>query len=197
MFIWSVKTSKRELIILAVGILVFIAAVCYVVWPRGAARTSAMVKDGYSVLASTEDERAKFLTQFGWNFDSTPLEVKEIIVPVNFDDVYKEYNEIQKAQGFNLEWYRGERLKRWTYLVTNYPGVSDTIVANLLVKDGKVVGGDICSTALDGFMHGFDPEKYAEEMIKQASANANSEVEQNRILDGEIPENEDAKPEED
>ena len=31
-----------------------------------------------------------------------------------------------------------------------------SIRANLLVYDGVVIGGDVCSVALDGFMHGFE-----------------------------------------
>ena len=37
-----------------------------------------------------------------------------------------------------------------------------TVQANILVYEGAVIGGDICSTELDGFMQGFDfPTKNA------------------------------------
>ena len=43
----------------------------------------------------------------------------------------------------------------------NYPGYEDLdcIHATLLIYDGQVIGGDICSTQLDGFMHGFVKEQ--------------------------------------
>ena len=82
---------------------------------------------------------------------------KEIIIPAEFDDVYEKYNAIQKEQGFDLTAYCSKRVKKWTYKVTNYPNYegSDCIRATLLVFDGKVIGGDVCSVELDGFMHGF------------------------------------------
>lgn len=41
----------------------------------------------------------------------------------------------------------------------NYPGyegADGTVQANILVYEGAVIGGDVCSTELDGFMQGFD-----------------------------------------
>ena len=32
----------------------------------------------------------------------------------------------------------------------------DVIELNMLILDGMVIGGDVCSTELGGFMHGFD-----------------------------------------
>jgi hypothetical protein len=84
--------------------------------------------------------------------------VKEVIIPDKGDDTYNAYNEIQKSQGFDLNNFAGKRAKCWTYVVNNYDGYEnqDCIHANILVYDGKVIGGDICSVRLDGFMHGFN-----------------------------------------
>ncbi|MBR2893486.1 MAG: DUF4830 domain-containing protein, partial [Clostridia bacterium] len=46
----------------------------------------------------------------------------------------------------------------WSYEIKNYPGYENTdgvIRGNILVYDGIVIGGDICSIELDGFMAGF------------------------------------------
>lgn len=101
-----------------------------------------------------------FVSQFGWEVSEEPDEVREIIIPAEFDDVYDNYNSIQIKQGYNLEKYAGERVKRWTFTVTNYPGYEDEdfIKINILVCDGEVIGGDVCSVKLDGFMHGFAAE---------------------------------------
>ncbi|MDD7216643.1 MAG: DUF4830 domain-containing protein, partial [Oscillospiraceae bacterium] len=89
----------------------------------------------------------------------------EVIIPAEFDRGYEKYNEIQKAQNLDLTPYAGKRAKRWTYNIKNYPGYegdSGTVQANILVYEGAVIGGDICSTELDGFMQGFDfPTKNA------------------------------------
>lgn len=195
MFIWSIKTSKRELIVLAIGIVIFAAAVVYVLWPRGESRTSALVQSGYSLSVENEQERLAFLTQFGWQVEEEPTEVREVWIPTEFSDVYLEYNEIQKAQGFDLEKYKGERVKRWTYRITNYPGVSGVVVANILIQNGRVVGGDVCSTALDGFMHGFSPQQNADKMADIATAAAENAVD--RTVPDSIPEQSDVPPEDD
>lgn len=98
-----------------------------------------------------------FVSQYGWEVNEEPVEVQEVIIPQEFDDTYTAYNEIQKAQGFDLTVYAGLRAKRWTYTVENYTGYEnkDCIHVNILVYDGLVIGGDVCSVELDGFMHGF------------------------------------------
>jgi hypothetical protein len=110
------------------------------------------------VDASDEQHRIDFLSQFGWKVDQSSAEVTEVIIPEEFDEVYASYNEIQLQQGFDLTDFAGKRVKKWTYTVTNYPGYENKICikATLLVSDGKVIGGDICSVEIDGFMHTFD-----------------------------------------
>ena len=77
------------------------------------------------------------------------------MIPSEFDEVYKKYNELQEEQGYDLHDYCGKRLKRWTYQITNYPGrTDDTIFANIYVYEDQVVAGDVTCTSLMGFMHG-------------------------------------------
>lgn len=197
MFIWSFKTSKKELLLLIIGIVLFVAAIAYVLWPKGEESTSLLVQKGYSIEAETEKQRLGFARQFGWEIDTEPVEVREVVIPSQFSDVYENYNKIQLEQGFDLSDYKGERAKRWTYRVTNYPGTADVVYINMLIKNGKVIGGDVCSTALGGFMHGFSPEANAEQIAESVSVLYNSPVEQDRILTDLIPENSDVPPEAD
>ena len=76
-------------------------------------------------------------------------------IPDPFDEVYTQYNTLQKQQGFDLEPLAGKVCRQWVYEVTNYPAETP-VHANLLVYEDRVVGGDICSTELDGFMLPFD-----------------------------------------
>ncbi len=197
MFIWSFKTSKKELLLLIIGIIMFIAAIAYVLWPKGDSQTSLLVQKGYSIEAETEEQRLSFATQFGWEIAEEPVEVREVVIPAQFSDVYENYNKLQMEQGFDLTQYKGERAKRWTYRITNYPGTADVVYINMLIRNGKVIGGDVCSTALNGFMHGFSPEANADEIAETVSALYNSPVEQDRILTENIPENADVPPEDD
>ncbi len=102
----------------------------------------------------------EFISELGWEVSPEPDEVREIVIPKEFDDVYKNYNEIQKAQGYDLQAYAGQRVKSWTFTVLNYPGFEEKefIKLNILVCDNEIIGGDVCSVELNGFMHGFIKE---------------------------------------
>lgn len=107
-----------------------------------------------SFVGSTEVQRRAFLKQYGWELGEE-INRGSVRIPDEFDDVYTQYNEIQLKQGFDLRKYAGKEVERYQYPVTNYPGFPDYIRANLLVFQGKIIGGDVSSVALDGFMHGF------------------------------------------
>lgn len=160
MFVLSVNSKTAKVLALAaVGI---IAGVILAKVSTFSANVSNV--NGIVLKASNAEERVAFLSQFGWEVTEDPIEVAEVIIPEQFDDTYKAYNEIQKKQGFDLEKYKGVRVKRWTYEIKNYPGYAEDsgcIRANILVSDGVVIGGDICSVELDGFMHGFKVKENA------------------------------------
>ncbi len=108
--------------------------------------------------AETHEERMSFFSQFGWEIEENPSQVKEVIIPDEFDETYEMYNDIQRQQNLDLEKYKGARVKMWSYDILNYPGYENThgiIRGNILVYEGIVIGGDICSNELGGFMHTF------------------------------------------
>lgn len=160
MFVISVKSSKLKKVglIALTFVLVTIGAVYYV--SLGNEKPVANL-NGIVMKASDSEERLAFFSQFGWELNEEPCEVKEVIIPNEFDDVYTKYNEIQKEQGLDLEKYKGARVKMWSYEILNYPGYENSggvIRGNILVLDGIVIGGDVSSTELGGFMHGFSGE---------------------------------------
>ena len=104
--------------------------------------------------AGTNEQRIAFLKECGLEVAPEPIEYKETLIATELDESLKKYNDLQKQQGYNLEDYRGKMVTRYSYEVKNYPAGSGYVVANLLVYDGRVIGGDVSSTALDGFMHG-------------------------------------------
>ena len=77
-------------------------------------------------------------------------------MPDEFDKIFAAYNEIQKNQGLDLAKYKRKKLTRYTFEVTNYEGYDKKVFANVLVYRGNVVGGDICSADVEGFVHGFE-----------------------------------------
>ena len=113
----------------------------------GAAKDANEIGEGESAVR-------EFLKSFGWEASDKPAVVKEIFIPKSFDAVYERYNsEIQIPQGYDLRDHAGLSATLYSYEVYNYPD-EDGVSANVLVRDGVVIGGDICSSRLDGFMHG-------------------------------------------
>lgn len=158
MFVVSLNSAKLKKIALLCFALIFtvIGGVVYVSMTEAAPVSKI---GGYTMKASTAEERTAFFSQFGWEINEEPTEVKEVIIPEEFDETYAEYNELQLSQGLDLEPFKGVRVKYWSYEILNHPkntSNSTNILGNILVYDGIVVGGDICSTELDGFMHGFE-----------------------------------------
>ncbi len=142
MFIKSMKFRKRILPawIAAMGLVIVLAAA---------------VMNGFKTagdLAADEKSREEYVANLGWEIDRTTLKVKTVTIPQNFGDVYENYNEIQKKAGFDLTPYKGKKVQIFTYSVLNYPEKNEEVMLHLMVSDGKVIGGDVCSAAADGFM---------------------------------------------
>lgn len=154
MISFTARITKRKILVF-IFVLLAIAAILLALFGQGPAEAENPV-DG-----STSDARIAFLSSFGWNCDPDSESEKDTVIPSVFDDVYQPYNDIQLAQGFDLSPYKGQTAKLYSYQILNYPNSGDNIYASLLVLDGVIIGGDIHSTALDGFMHGFqavDPQ---------------------------------------
>ena len=157
MFVLSVKSDKA---IKFAGclILVFTLAIGGILYVTSKRIMPASNIGGISMRAETHEERMTFFSQFGWEVDENPAQVKEVIIPSEFDETYEEYNNIQRQQKLDLEKFKGARVKMWSYDILNYPGYENTdniVRGNILVYEGTVIGGDICSNELGGFMHTF------------------------------------------
>ena len=97
---------------------------------------------------STNAQRCGFARDLGVTPDETAVSVKEIVIPEEFSDVYMKYNGLQRSAGYDLMPYRGRKATVYTYGVTD---AEDTVI-NLIVSDGKIIGGDISSVRIDGEM---------------------------------------------
>ena len=103
---------------------------------------------------STAEDRVAFLAERGWTADAGSEQVQIVHIPEAFPPAFEDYNALQLRQGYDLRDYAGRDCDLYTYAVTNWPDESQTVLANLYVFRGRVIGGDIHSTNLDGFMVG-------------------------------------------
>lgn len=107
-----------------------------------------------AVSGKNDKERTAFIESFGWVSANVPEKIEDIRIPVEFDEAYEQYNDLQREQGFDLRKYRAHIAKKYTYPITNFEGAETgvPICANLIVIDGIIVGADISSAKADGFV---------------------------------------------
>ena len=154
MFLVSLKSLKGKFILLITAIAA--AVILCVIFSGSEQKENYIPTDtvmDYS--ASNDRERIAFLKQLGYTVRAEPDSINEVLIPSEFDDIYEQYNNLQKQSELDLEPYKGCTVKKWTYTITNYPEYTEKecIKANLLIYKGKVIGGDICNVELDGFMN--------------------------------------------
>ena len=108
-----------------------------------------------ALTASSNDGRVKFLTDFGWDVTTSPVESGQVKIPAETSEVFDRYNALQKSQGYDLSKYAGKQVMRYVYKINNYPGATEPVYATLLVHKNQVIGGDITDTAARGHIRGF------------------------------------------
>ncbi len=158
MFIYSLKASTIKFFaVVCVALATLITLIAFI--PVSAVdeniAASADVDIDYTGIKTNED-RVNFLAQFGWQVKPEAVESVEVTVPEEFDKIFTAYNELQKRQGLDLSKYKKKNVQRYTYEITNYDGYDGVVYANILVYRNRVIGGDVCSADVKGFMHGLE-----------------------------------------
>lgn len=103
---------------------------------------------------ASNDARVEYLKGLGWEVNASPAESGQVRIPKESTEVYDRYNDLQKAQGFDLTNFGGKTVMRYVYRVTNYPGSTEPVYATLLIYKNQVIGGDITDTAPNGAIRG-------------------------------------------
>ncbi len=162
MFVYSLRASTLKFFaVICVALTALITMIAFIPdydsGELGYITTGTQNEINYDKI-KTEEDRIKFLEQFGWKTSGTPIETAEITIPKEFDKIFNGYNELQKRQGLNLEKYKNKTVTRYTYEITNYgEGAGEhKVYANIIVYRNRVIGGDVCSADVNGFIHGFE-----------------------------------------
>ncbi|MEM5780137.1 MAG: DUF4830 domain-containing protein [Lawsonibacter sp.] len=154
MLIITAKVPRRKL---AFGVaLAALACCCALALNLGSADTREVAVSAApdpKGVKSNQD-RIDYLASYGWEVVPEPLATQELLIPEEMDESYNEYLALQSDQGFDLSKYAGKRVKRYTYEITNYPTGEAGVQANLLIYRNTVIGGEVLSPQLDGFLHG-------------------------------------------
>lgn len=141
----SVRPPVRRLLLC----ITLLGALC-LCWWAGSLSTPASGAAPSLSEAALQNQRA-LLSDYGWEVAPSPT-CEWVTLPDPFPPSYEEYLRLQSACGFSLGDHAGETVLRCTYPVLNYPGWDNGVYADLLVLEGTVIGGDIRSAQLDGFL---------------------------------------------
>lgn len=108
---------------------------------------------GIVLIARTVSEKevpafSRIVREMGYDdVSEKPYEVVEFTIPIEFNNVWNNYNNLLRKNGYDLTPFKGKKCKRYTYLIP-----SENARANIIVCDGEIIGGDISSITLDGIM---------------------------------------------
>ena len=142
-------TRKRAIF----AVLICGIVVCFIIAVVSIIRAGSVIP-GYSGVR-TDQDRLNFIRSFGWEVEES-YSHSEVTIPKEFDQVYESYNQMQIEQGFDLRQIAGRVAELYTYNVLNHPSGEEGVVLNLLMYKDKVVGADVMSPRLDGFMHSLE-----------------------------------------
>lgn len=151
-----IVVHRKDLYLISVAA-VSVAVICLFFWLT-VLRDAPAVSYNFEGI-NTNQAAVNFFKQFGWEVSPEPIETAEITIPTEFNEVYNNYNKLQKKLGLDLSKYKGKTVKRLTYKVLNHPMSSKTQVrGNILLYNDRVIAGDIMSVELGGFMQSLLPE---------------------------------------
>lgn len=109
--------------------------------------------DNPVVNGKTNAERVSYIKSLALTPDEDNAKSKKIFIPDTFSDVYKNYNDLQKQSGYDLTLYKGVKAVIYTYPVGKIKQDSDDeYYVNLIVYNGRIIGGDISSVNFYGEM---------------------------------------------
>ena len=153
MFIFTAKLNRKKLVLGAAAAVLLCGAVIVAVTALNA-RGAATLSSAADPRVRSNDDRVAYLEHYGWTVDPQPAATEELQIPEEFDETYTQYLELQASQGFDLSKYCGKQVKRYAYTITNYPTGETGVQAGVLVYKNKVIGGEVLSNQMNGFIHG-------------------------------------------
>ena len=143
MLIWTAKFSRKKAVAAVIAMGIVMAALIILMCRIDEAAEPPLLTDN--------TQRVTYLQSLGWEVEPEPVETLQFLLPDTLAEPYLSYNQLQTAQGFDLTPCLGKQVSRYTYTVTNYPGRTEGVQANLYICEDRPVAGDICCPGANGF----------------------------------------------
>ena len=151
MFVLSFKASSVKIIgIICLCLVAAIALISFL--PQTGAYLNVNKLDISKTLSKIdvkkEQGRLDYFTALGYSVDDENTVKTTEKIPEVFDAVTEKYNDLQRAQGFDLKRLGGKNVTGYTYRVSSLPDGSDVsdrgYLATLVVYKNRVVAADLC-----------------------------------------------------
>lgn len=149
MMVMTAKVDMKKIALVLAGIIVAVAGLILLLGGGEDATTTG------AATVANNDDRVKFLSAFGWDVTTSPVESCQVRIPDAASEVFDRYNTLQKSQGYDLTAHAGASVMRYVYKVNNYPNATEPVYATLLISKNQVIGGDITDTSPKGSIRGF------------------------------------------
>ena len=148
MMVMTAKVNLKKTLLALVAAAILVLSLILLLGEKDTTQTAALTP-------SANDDRVKFLQDFGWEVTTSPTESGRVRIPEKSSEAFDRYNTLQKAQGYDLNKYAGKTVMRYVYQINNYPGSTAPVYATVLVYKDKIIGGDVTDTSPGGKLQGF------------------------------------------
>lgn len=106
--------------------------------------------------AASDEERAAFFAQYGWEIDTRAVETLDLELPTDLSAKWADYVAMQTAQGLPFGDYGGQTVRRYTYIIANAAQAPQGAQANLYQCGDTIIGADIIYLGEGGGQYGLE-----------------------------------------
>lgn len=143
MFVLKLKIRKRHIVSILIAIVTAILLfIIFIMSSGNSAPSDSATCDEigkFSLVAQTVGGEVGFIKQFGYDVNADSRECETVVIPSDFNEIYDEYNNLQKKIGLDLEAYKGREVQEITYKINN----SEEKYAVILTLKGRVIGAHL------------------------------------------------------
>ena len=102
--------------------------------------------------ALTNADRLNYLKTAGYTVLCDEPAKKDVTLPQKFSEIYNSYNTLQLSSGYDLSLYKGCEATIYSYEIDTPVGYNGECLANIIVYNNRIIGGDVSSASLGGFV---------------------------------------------
>ena len=124
----TIKLNKRTL--LTFGLILVILSLL-------ALELFINTKEKSDVFLNTVEERIGYIYSLGYKPSEKSENESQVFIPKEFPQVLEDYNKKQQEIGFDLHYYEGKTLKRYTYIC------EENVTVTLFVYDNILAGREV------------------------------------------------------